>query len=40
MHNMDVFILRLSAFGGEMKDFAALIISGVKHCKKTDPQTQ
>lgn len=36
MHNMDVFILCLSAFAGEMKDFAALIFRGFMHWKKTD----
>lgn len=29
--NMDVFVLCLSAFAGEMKDFAALIFSGFMH---------
>lgn len=39
MHSMDVFILCLSAFAGEMKDFAALIFRGFMHWKKTDSQT-
>lgn len=40
MHSMDVFILCLSAFAGEMKDFAALIFRGFMHWTKTDSQTR